>query len=171
MLRSVRTFAPPAVALALVLAGCGGGDDDEKTVAAEAPGATTVAAPATDSAAVNARKSAPGGVVERYIAAFSKGDGKTVCKLYTAEYRAKVAKSAKDTCAAGIQVAFQSGGGSDDFQQSLNGLQVASSKVTGADALVTLVSTQGAGAATKTGLTMRLRKQGGEWRIAQPDTK
>ncbi|WP_157260582.1 DUF4878 domain-containing protein [Patulibacter minatonensis] len=170
MLRSARTFAPPAVALALVLAGCGGGDDDQKTVAADVPG-TTAAAPATDAKAVKAQRSAPGGVVERYIAAFTKGDGRTVCELYTASYRAKVAQASKDTCAKGIDVAYQSGGGSDQFQQSLNGLKVASATEKGDDALVTLVSTGGAGGATRTGLTMRLRKERGAWRIAQPHTK
>lgn len=170
MLRTARTSIPPAVALAAIaLAGCGGGGDDEKTVAAAAP-ATSAPAPATDAKAVKAQQSAPGGVVQRYVDAFTKGDGDTVCRLYTAEQRRRVAKAAGKTCAQGIRVAFQSGGGDDDFEDSLGALKVSSEKVTGDDATVDLVSTQGAGAATGTALTMRLRKQDGAWRIAQPGT-
>jgi hypothetical protein len=166
----------PALAptlLAAALAGCGGGDGSgETTVAAEARPASTGAtaapgAPAagTTGTAASSSGGAPAAVVERYLAAFSKGDGRAVCRLYTAAERGRVAKAAKGSCAAGIEQAFQAGGGPDGFGRSLGALKVGRATVEGSRARVALVSSQGG---TGTALTFRLERTGSAWRIARP---
>jgi hypothetical protein len=151
-----------AASATLGLAACGGGDDDEATVAPDAaPPTTTAAAPAPDSA-----ESEAGAVVSAYLAAFSKGDGRTVCRLYTPAQRRRVAQAFDGTCAEGIANAFQQGGAEDGFEKSLGNVRVGDTTIAGATATVELVALQGAQSAEA--LTVRLQRSGGRWRISQP---
>ncbi|MEV4420809.1 hypothetical protein AB0L40_12645 [Patulibacter sp. NPDC049589] len=161
-----------AIALAVVaglgLSACGGNDDDESN-----PGAGPVPAATTPAGAGAPRKKvaagSPEGVVTRYIEAFSAGDGKAVCALYTPAQRRRVAKAAGSTCASGINTAFQQGGAEDGFNQSLGNLRVASSNVDGKAATVRLIAVQGAsGASSGQPLDMKLAKSGKTWRIDRP---
>lgn len=148
----------------LGLAACGGDDgDDEATVAPDAAPATTTAAaaPAPDSEETRA-----GAVASEYLAAFSKGDGRTVCKLYTPAQRRRIAKAFDGTCAEGVATAFQQGGAEDGFEKSLGNVRVGDTTIAGSTATVKLVALQGAQSAGA--LTMRLQRSGDRWLISQP---
>jgi hypothetical protein len=155
-----------ATTSALGLAACGGDDDTETTVA---PDASASAPATTTSAAAPAGKGTPqeqaSAVAQAYIAAFSAGDGKAVCELFTPAERRRVAKAAGGDCPEGIRTAFSQGGGAEGFQQSLGGLKVGSATVTGRRAVVRLVAAQAGRTAP---LQMELARVGSSWRISRP---
>jgi hypothetical protein len=156
-----------AVTSVLGLAACGGGDDTETTVAPDA--SASVPATTTSAAAPAAKGGTPeeqaAAVATAYIAAFTAGDGKAVCELFTPTERRRVAKAAGDDCPEGIRTAFSQGGGVEGFQQSLGGLKVGSSTVTGRRAVVRLVAARANGGAP---LRMQLERVGASWRISRP---
>ncbi len=133
---------------ALGLAACGGDDDTETTVAPDAsaavPATTTSAAAPTGKGTPEEQASA---VATAYIAAFSAGDAKAVCELFTPAERRRVATASGDDCQEGIRTAFAQGGGAEGFQQSLGGLKVGSATVKGSRAVVRLVAVQAGSAA------------------------
>lgn len=164
--RRAGTAAAVAV-LALGLAACGSDDDGDAgtTVAADAqtaPGATTQAAPAP---AAGTEESRAAVVVTQYLQAFSAGDGRKVCRLFTPEQRARIAKAADDTCAEGIEVAFQQGGGEDSFQRSLGNVRVGETTISGRSATVRLVALQSGTSADA--LEVRLTRTGKRWLISR----
>lgn len=152
-----------AATAALGLAACGGDDgDDEATVAPDAaPATTAAAAPAADT-----EEGKAAAVVSAYLAAFSKGDGQAVCKLYTPTQRRSVAKAIDGSCADGIRAAFQQGGAEDGFSKSLGKVRVGDTTIDGSSATVKLAALQGGQSAD--GLTVRLQKSGGRWLISKP---
>lgn len=153
--------------LALGLAACGGDDDGDAgtTVAADAqtaPGATTPAAPAPAEGTEESRAAA---VVTQYLQAFSKGDGRAVCRLFTPEQRKRIATAADDTCSEGIELAFQQGGAEDGFERSLGNVRVGKTTISGRTAVVQLVSLQGGQSADA--LRVRLARSGERWLISR----
>ncbi len=162
-----RALAAALVATsALGLAACGGDDDTETTVAPDAsaavPATTTSAAAPTGKGTPEEQASA---VATAYIAAFSAGDAKAVCELFTPAERRRVATASGDDCQEGIRTAFAQGGGAEGFQQSLGGLKVGSATVKGSRAVVRLVAVQAGSAAP---LRMELERAGRSWRISRP---
>lgn len=165
----IRTSSAAALAVAatLGLAACGGDDQTTETGAAFPTGATgTTGAAGAPDAGPEVKVGTPGATVKTYIAAFSAGDGPSVCRLYTKEQRRRIAKAFGGTCADGIERAFIQGGAEDGFKQSLGNVRVGATTTSGANATVKLVAINGA--KTSDALSMRLKREGGKWRISRP---
>lgn len=160
------------MALALVatatlgLAACGDDEPEEATVAPDAAAGAPTTTATVPAPAGNDDEARAGAVVAQYIAAFSVGDGGTVCKLFTTTQRKRVADAYGGTCAAGIRGAFAQGGGDEGFKRSLGGLRVGKATVTGRKAVVELVALQGGG--TQEPLDVELERSGRTWRISRP---
>lgn len=165
----VRRAGVGVTAAALVLgpAACGGDDDGDAgaTVAADAralPGAATPAAPAPAGSTEESRAAA---VVTRYLRAFSAGDGRTVCRLFTPQQRRRISRAADGSCSAGIERAFQQGGGEDGFKRSLGTVRVGETRISGRTATVQLVALQGEQSGDA--LEVRLARSGERWLISR----
>jgi nucleoid-associated protein YgaU len=108
----------------------------------------------------------PQKVVAAYQAAFGRGDGAAVCRLYTKAQQRRIARSFGKTCAKGIAQAFDTGGRAAGFKQGLGSLKVGDTKVSGNRAVVQLVPVAGGDADPSLGV--KLARTGRVWLITRP---
>ena len=99
--------------------------------------------------------------VNNYLKAFVNGDGKTACSLMTKDTQQRIVALMHTTdCITGV-TAF--GRRYHATLQGLKRFKITNVKVSGNDAVATLVAKTAAG---PTGSETILRKEGGHWRIA-----
>ncbi|WP_026910997.1 hypothetical protein [Patulibacter minatonensis] len=108
----------------------------------------------------------PERAVSTYLTAFGAGDGAAVCRTYTKAQQRRIARSFGTTCAKGIRQAFETGGGTEGYEQGLGSLRVGEAQVSGSRAVVQLVPLAGGDADPS--LAVKLVRTGRIWLIARP---